>query len=288
MISRCLVTRCAAVLLAGAALVPAASAQQPAPPAKPGAPIKLTPEQQQALEARRKARVYAKDLEGLWVNTAYLDALKAVRMPRQAAAKAPPVAVNVMKDGRSYPMLRTNFDKASLLSIIDIQPEPGDGRFRVVLAQDDRGVVSASEVKYVSFRGKKNDAGRFETLEIAEPLFGKKRFQPFRRAEQGLGPLVNGLVLAGKYTDEKGAAYEFTAEGEARLPGETFPYEVRLSRAGATCEMIESPDDGSGKERKRTGFAWKGGRLELYSVDVSKPDQMRCSARPVAVLVPAS
>jgi hypothetical protein len=287
MIHRSLVTRCAAALLASAALLPAALAQQPAPPAKPGAPIQLTPEQQKALEARRKARVYAKDLEGLWVNAAYLDALKAVRMPRQAAAKAPPVAVNIMKDGRSYPMLRTNFDKASILSIIDIQPEPGEGRFRVVLAQDDRGVVSATDVKHVSFRGKKNDAGRFETLEIAEPLFGKARLQIFRRAEQGLGPLVNGLVLAGKYVDEKGAEYEFTAEGEARLPGEAFPYEVRLSRAGANCEMIESPDDGSGKERKRIGFAWKAGRLELYAIDVSKPGQMRCGAKPVAVLVPA-
>lgn len=286
MIFRSPVTRCAAVLLASAACVSIAPAQQAVPPAKPGAPIQLTPEQQKALEARRKARVYARDLEGLWVNAAYLDALKATRMPRMAAAKAPPVAVNVSKDGPSYPMLRTNFDKASLLRIIDIQPESGEGGFRVALAQDDRGPVSASEATYVSFRGKKNDAGRFETLQIAEPLFGKKRLQTFRRAEQGLGVLVNGFVLAGRYTDQKGAEYEFTPEGEARLPGDTFPYEVRLSRAGASCEMIESPDDGSGRERKRYGFAWKAGKLELYSVDASKPELLRCGAKPVAVLAP--
>ena len=46
--------------------------------------------------------------------------------------------------------------------------------------------------------------------------------------------------------------------------------------------MIESPDDGSGKDRKRVGFAWKSGKLELYSVDVSKPTMFRCSPKPIA------
>lgn len=283
------VVRPALAVIASLMLASGAFAQQkPTPPAPQAAPtIKLTPEQQRQLEARRKARVYAKDLEGLWINSRYVAALEASRMPMQAAKKAAPVAVNVSKEGPSYPMLRTNFDKASLLRIIDIQPEKEQGSFRVVLTEDDRGAVSAEEVKYVSFRGRKNDAGRFETLMIAEPLFGKKQFQDFKRAEQGIGPLVNGIVIAGRYTDEKAAQYEFTKEGEARLPGDTFPYEVRLTTLGATCDMIESPDDGSGKERKRVGFAWKSGKLELYSVDVSKSTMFRCSPKPIAVLTPA-
>ena len=156
------------VLTVVASLVLASGAvaqQKPTPPAPQAAPtIKLTPEQQRQLEARRKARVYAKDLEGLWLNSRYVAALEASRMPLQAAKKAAPVAVNVSKEGPSYPMLRTNFDKASLLRIIDIQPEKEQGSFRVALTEDDRGAVSADEVKYVSFRGRKNDAGRFETL----------------------------------------------------------------------------------------------------------------------------
>jgi hypothetical protein len=239
-----------------------------------------------AREPRRKDRVFAKDLEGLWLSTAYLKALRETRMPLEAARKTTPIAIKVQKEDRSYPMVRTDFDRAVILRIIDLQPEEKPGAFRVALAADDMSPVNATEVTYVSFRGQKAPGSRFETLAIAEPVFGKKKFLDFQRVDEGLAPLVNGIVIAGSYRDAAGAAYRFSTQGEAQFPGSTFSFEVRLSPKGANCSIIEGPEEGGGATRKRDGFRWKSGVLELYDVEARKADNLKCATRPFVVLTP--
>jgi hypothetical protein len=251
------------------------AAQAPAPGDKP--PQK---------RPRRTDRIFARDLEGIWVNAAYLDALRATRAPLEASKKVAPLVIKVQKEGYSYPLVRTDFDRAVLLRVIDIQPEVKPGAFRVVLAADDMNPVSASETTNISFRGQKNEQGRFERLAIAEPTFAKRKFQDFVRVEEGLAPLVNGIVIAGRYADDKGAEYSFSRSGEAEVPGGRFRYDVRLSPKGANCSIIEEAQDEAAAPRPRFGFRWKGPALELYEVDAKKPDNLRCGAKPVAVLTP--
>jgi len=239
-----------------------------------------------AREPRRKDRVFVKDLEGLWLSTAYLKTLRETRMPLEAARKTTPIAIKVQKEDRSYPMLRTDFDRAVVLRIIDVQPEEKPGTFRVALAADDMSPVNASEVTYVSFRGQKAPGGRFETLAIAEPVFGKKKFLDFQRVDEGLAPLVNGIVIAGSYRDAAGATYRFSTQGEAQFPDNTFSFEVRLSPKGANCSIIEGPEDGGASTRKRYGFRWKSGVLELYDVEARKADNLKCATKPFVVLTP--
>jgi hypothetical protein len=251
------------------------AAQAPAPGSKPG-----------QKRPRRTDRIFARDIEGVWINTAYLKALRATRAPYEASRKVAPLVITVQKEGYSYPLVRTDFDRAVLLRIIDIQPEEKPGAFRVVLAADDMNPVSASETTNISFRGKKSDQGRFEALAIADPTFGKRKFQDFIRVEEGLAPLVNGIVIAGSYADDNGASYRFSREGEAEVPGGRFRYDVRLSPKGARCSIIEETQDEAAGPRPRYGFRWKGKSLELYEVDAKKPDNLRCGAKPVAVLTP--
>jgi hypothetical protein len=235
---------------------------------------------------RRTDRIFARDLEGIWVSAAYLDALRATRAPLEASKKVAPLVIKVQKEGYGYPLVRTDFDRAVLLRVIDIQPEEKPGAFRVVLAADDMNPVSASETTNISFRGQKNEQGRFERLAVADPTFGKRKFQDVIRLEEGLAPTVNGIVIAGSYADDKGGQYSFSRNGEAEVPGGRFRYDVRLSPKGANCSIIEEAQDEAAVPRPRFGFRWKGQALELYEVDAKKPDNLRCGAKPVAVLTP--
>ncbi|MBI1398183.1 MAG: hypothetical protein GC151_19590 [Betaproteobacteria bacterium] len=234
----------------------------------------------------RKDRVYARDLVGVWLNTAYLEALRKTRMPMAAEKLAHPIAMTIEQKGRSYPFVRTDFERAVLLRIIDIQPDTEKNGFRVILAENDMEAVPEDETTVIRFRGQKDVQGRFAELAVAEPEFGKGRFQAFTRIDGGLGPLVNDITVAGKYTDEQGRHYEFSSSGDATLPDGGFKYEVRLRTRGTTCDMIQASDEDSGKDPRRIGYRWTAGKLELFDVTKAADDTLTCGKTPVAVLKP--
>ena len=64
--------------------------------------------------AARKDRVFLKDVEGIWINEAYLSVLAALKSPHAAAKKTPPVVIAIRREGRAYPIVVTDFHKASL------------------------------------------------------------------------------------------------------------------------------------------------------------------------------
>jgi len=53
--------------------------------------------------AVRKDRIFIKDIEGIWINEAYLSVLAALKSPHAAAKKTPPVVIAIRRDGRAYP-----------------------------------------------------------------------------------------------------------------------------------------------------------------------------------------
>lgn len=275
-----------ATLVLGLALPSAAVlAQQPA-----GAPaVQGQPGPKPGPRPIRKDRVFVKDLEGLWVARDYVDALRATRMPIAAARKASPLVVQIRKEGRSYPILRTDFTRAILLRVIEVEPGRTSNEFRLVTAADDSGPVNSADVTYVPFRGTKDAEGRFPSLSVADPQLSKKRYREIVRFDGGLGPLVNGIVLAGDYRDEQGRTYSFTPTGEATLPDGKFNYEVALAPQAGSCELIESAgEETATAPKKRIGFAWKGARLELFEVSGTPHKDLRCAKQPFATLTSAA
>lgn len=235
----------------------------------------------------RKDRVFVKDLEGLWITRDYVDALRATRMPLAAARKAKPLVVHIRKDGKKYTLLRTDFGRAILLDVVEVEPGAKPGEFRIVAAPDASGPVNSADVTYLPARGKAGET-RFTVLDFADPGFSKKKFRSFARIEEGLGHLVNGIAIAGAYADEKGRPYTFTADGQATMPDGTFAYELALAPVAGPCELIESVAETEAAPRKRFGFEWKGGRLHLFEVTGDAKTGLRCAKDAFAVLVPAA
>ena len=238
--------------------------------------------------ARKKNRVFLKDIAGLWAAADWFAAVEAERAPHAAARKARPLVINIQQEGRRWPILRTDFSRAVIEQIIEIEPTDRNDAWRLVTAKNDRGAVSSSEATYIQFTGSRAASGRFETITFREPAFARRQPRAFVRLDDGLEARINRAVIAGRYRDEQGREWSFSEAGELSGPDGKVGYEISLAASGAGCEFFETADDKAPGGKRRTGYAWKSGRLSLFATTGSKPSQLRCEARPFAVLAPAA
>ncbi|HEX7954298.1 MAG TPA: hypothetical protein VF523_14625 [Burkholderiales bacterium] len=263
-----LLTRCAALLLI-ALFAAAAAAQTPATP---------TP-------TARKDRVFLKDVEGIWINEAYLNVLGALKSPRAAARKAAPVVIAIRREGRAYPIVVTDFNKASLQTVLDVEPDGKPGAYRLVVGADDRP-TAGTDVKYIRFEATRNAQGKIERIRFAEPDFMKGKWADYVPINGELNPQLNRFVIAGNYRDDQGRAWVFSASGEATWPEQKFIYELSLNDPTANCDYLQGESETKGGEdRKRYGFAWKAGKLSIFAARLAGK-KVVCDAKPMAVLVP--
>lgn len=232
----------------------------------------------------QRDRVYLRDLEGIWVYAPYLDALAKARMPHRVARRTPPLVIGISRQGRSYPVVVTDFDKAAMQAALDVEPDGKPDAYRLVLGADDRPTSSA-DVRYLRFAGTRNAAGKFERLKMAEPYFMKGRWGEFVYVGGELAPRVNRIVIAGKYKDGQGRDWEFSDAGQASWPEGKFAYELSLNDPGATCEYLEAEDQKAPDGKVRYGYAWSGGKLEIFKARLAGKS-VRCESRPFAVLSP--
>jgi hypothetical protein len=233
----------------------------------------------------RKDRVFVWDIQGTWISKPYMEKLQATRSPNAAGQQTPPLVIKVEKEGGSYPILTTNFQKAVLRYLLDIEPLAKPNNYRMVTAEEDRAVSSA-EVTYIPFRGQRNAAGKFDALSIADLYFAKRKFVPFVRLPDALEQFVNRLVIAGKYRDESGRTYEFTEAGEAILPDRKFIYDIALDPRAANCDLLESHPERAPDGKEKIGFAWKGRELQLFNLKETNKGRWSCERKPMAVLTP--
>ena len=233
----------------------------------------------------RKDRVFLKDVEGIWINEAYVSVLAALKSPHAAAKKAPPVVIAIRREGRAYPIVVTDFNKASLQAVLDVEPDGKPGAYRLVVGADDKP-MSSSEVKYIRFEAAKNAQGKFDRLRIAEPDFMKGKWADYVPVAGELSPQLNRLVIAGNYRDEKGRTWVFSESGEATWPEQKFNYELSLNDPRANCDYLQS--EGAAKsidDKKRYGYGWKAGKLSVYPARLTGK-KVVCDAKPLAVLTP--
>jgi len=247
-----------------ALLCASALAQNPSPPAR--------------------ERVYLRDIEGIWINEQYLKTLSALRAPHAAARKISPVVIALKREGRAFPIVVTDFNKASLQTVLDIEPDAKPGSYRLVVGAGDRPMTS-EEVKYIYLQGTRNAQGKFDRLRVAEIFLMKGKWADYTRLPGEISPYLNRLVLAGRYKDEQGRNWEFGESGEARWPDQKFVYEFSMNNPGAGCEYLQTEDLKEGSDNKRFGYAWKNGRLSIYPARMVNK-KVRCDARPLAVLTP--
>ncbi len=231
-------------------------------------------------------RVFIKDVAGIWINQSYIKQLEQIKMPHVVAKKSPPLIIAIRRAGNSFPIVVTDFKEAALHVVLDLEPDKKLGSYRLVLAEDNKP-ISADKVKLLYFRGLRNFEGKFKKLEMAEIFFKKGQWDTYINVGNKIGPFVNKTVIAGRYEDKKGNLWEFSPDGQAYLPDQTFYYELSLRDQTAGCEYIEGEDLRAEDGIKRIGYAWEKGKLDLYESYIDG-DVVRCKPKPFETLSPLS
>ena len=232
----------------------------------------------------RKERVYIADLEGIWMHEPYISALRKTRMPHAAAKSAKPVVIAIKREGRAYPYLVTDFDKAALMFALDVEPDMKPDSYRLVLAKKNEP-TSSSEAEFVWFKGLRDVDRKFRQLAFKDPFIMNDEWGDFEHVGLELGPVVNGIAVAGRYKDKGGREYSFTERGQAKFPDKSFYYEVSINDQAAGCEYIEAEDLESETGKSYYGYAWKAGKLNPYRAAI-RNDRIRCESKPFAELTP--
>jgi hypothetical protein len=232
----------------------------------------------------RRDRVFASDLEGIWMNNSYVEMLRKIRMPHQAAKKGAPVVIAIKREGRVYPYLATDFDKVALMVILAVEPDIKPHSYRLVLGEKN-APTSSDDVKYIWFKGQRDADRKFRKLAFKELFIMKGKWADYEHVGMELGPVVNGIVLAGRYKDQDGREWSFTEQGQATFPDKSFYYELSINDQQAGCEYLEAEDLAAPEGKSYYGYAWKAGKLQLFRAEVKK-DRVRCEAKPFAVLTP--
>jgi hypothetical protein len=137
----------------------------------------------------------------------------------------------------------------------------------------------------VWFRGYRDADRKFSKLAFRETFFMDGKWADYEHVGMALGPVMNKIVLAGKYKDEKGRDWAFSEEGQAVFPDKNFYFELSINDKKARCEYLEAEDLMSADGKRYYGYAWKKGKLQLYDAEMKK-DRVRCQSKPFAVLTP--
>ena len=232
----------------------------------------------------RTQRVFISDLEGIWMSESYIAALRKSRMPHKAAKTASPVVIAIKREGRTFPYLSTDFEKAALMFVLDVEPDMKPGSYRLVLAKKNEPTSSA-EATYVWFKGERDADQRFRELAFKEPFIMNNKWGNDEHVGLELGPVINGIVLAGVYKDKGGREWSFTEKGQATSPDKSFYSELSINDQAAGCEYIEAEDLAAEEGKAYYGYAWKAGKLHLYRAAI-KNDRVRCESKAFAELTP--
>ena len=205
-------------------------------------------------------------------------------MPHQSAKKQRPVVVAIKREGRVYPFVSTDFEKAALMVVLDVEPDLKPDSFRLVLGKKNQP-TSSEEASFVWFKGKRNAEIKFDKLEIKELFMMNGQWADYEHIGLELGPAVNSIVLSGKYKDRKGREWSFEDNGKASFPDKSFYYELSINDKTAKCEYFEAEDLESPDGKRFYGYKWRRGELQLYDASVRR-DRIRCEPTPFAFLKP--
>lgn len=218
------------------------------------------------------------------MSEAYVRQLKNLRMPHQAARKQQPVVIVIKREGRVFPFLSTDFNKAALRVVLDVEPDSDPDSYRLVLGKKNEP-TSSNEAEYLLFKGERNADRKFTRLTFKELFVSGSQWASYQHVGLELGPVVNGIVLTGKYKDDKGQEWSFSDIGKATFPDKSFYYELSLNDKKSNCEYFEAEDLEAADGIRYYGFVWKAGKLKLFNAKLSK-DRVRCESRPFAELTP--
>lgn len=262
--------------------------------------------------AAQKNAVTLDQLAGVWLSKEYLTALKNSGDPMEAIARVPDAcSLSIFKpDDDAFQGHYTrgfvyNFHEGGDSPVLLEMKPAGADSFVLVFGVAVPGKnpkdpvklvpsVSDERVRIVSRTGT-----TIREIEWSRRVFGDNQKTEWRKSafvkiDKASGRIVNELVLAGKYKDQRGRSFIFTDE-KAVWPGRAFNYAVQRDFVEGwptgDCQTFDALDDKNGRITGKNGFPERMGYRRkgqtLYIYDLAYPEdtgEIVCGKDPVYVL----
>ncbi len=222
-----------------------------------------------------------RELEGIWVREQYVEAVRATKR----AFSGLPESIAFTPDGR---ITWTNFHEGSWVKIVGVRATDTADVYRLSVGRWEEEFPKDTEIDAMILKVRRDASGKISGLVVLESPITESKDEPLIRIPVPLDLYVNGLLLAGTYTDEKGAEYSFDKSCHARWPGMEFTYEMLLDAVEIDerdTNYIITTHGGHRKNLNWYGFKWREGKLELFRRK-SHDGPIACEAKPFAVLTP--
>ncbi len=182
----------------------------------------------------RAEEITLNQLQGEWLNKQYVEELNRTKSPVKAYdidRNTNYTAFYIVKKDSAY----LNWDQSwgyhegASLRITGLQLTSEPNTYKITYHE-------------YQTHGRRTDNDRFfihdnkpvnEIVWIFYPRYGSKKEEQritFVRIEPSIEEFINIVVIAGRYTDEKGRKFEFKQSGHAIWPNKSFKYVVELDR----------------------------------------------------------
>ena len=219
------------------------------------------------------------EIAGHWLAVDYMKAIEKTRSPLAAAAETSLTAllIDPSPDGPELRFSVTSFHEG-LNYLIKGFEQKGD---QVTLMADSLDDDTAELQKLSLEMLKAPDGGRL----AAGTLWVDDRVV-YRKLPSTVAEYINGLTLAGSYSDEKGKPYTFETSGAANWAGRKLHYEVILDAFESGCDYLMQTDPAKGEDSPPTftGFRFQNGKLALYELVEKEEMPLDCAEKPFAIL----
>lgn len=206
------------------------------------------------------------EIAGRWAAQDYLERVKA---SRQGFASEPETFM-IRSSTRGWMVDWTNFNELDRYWI-EAPESARRGWFRIPYRLDKNDTRETALV-WVT----RSDDGAVQELRFENRGLVNGVDRVFVRIPKALDSLVNEWVLAGRYVDERGKAYDFSPDRQARWPDTTFRYRLSLDSLSGDCDHWIR----EGQPATADGFRRDGDTLLVYQAFVAKDGSVACDDTP--------
>lgn len=219
-------------------------------------------------------------IEGHYLAENFLRSLEKTHSRVESAAKAEPLAIEVVRKPEGYMLTVTNYHEALHYLIRDARLVDGKVEMDADPTHDESDATTP--ITFV----KSPDS---EDL-LAGALWSEIRLG-YRKLPGTVAETVNTLTIAGSYVDKEGKSYVFEPNGDGIWAGQKMRYEVSVdSTFPDECDSIYSPGPASARPDgfSTTGFRrLQDGKLGLYHLIDTEEITVRCQPEPFTILTPS-
>lgn len=218
-------------------------------------------------------------IEGIWVPESTIRKLHESMSPH---ASNPEMIIIAVSDETRWRFSWVNYHEATWRYILNYKKRPKGAILR--FSPYERYSTERSDGDELAIQIKTDTAGRAVSLKFMDYPAISHLDESFVRIPDELHRYSSKLLLVGVWQDKDNRLFNFSMDGIAKWPDETFNYTISMDGSEADCDYITTPASKEPGGSRRIGFSRKGNSLMIYRIRYDKDTPISCDTQPLYIL----